>query len=403
MTRVAYGYLTAALIDVVAAAAILSFPYMAKYLGLGNFGTIANTLLTFAYIVVCLLVSRFRVFRDRRVYLVLGCLLIAAGSLLVVLVKTKATLLISAGLFGTGIASFYPTLQAWFTEGMDNRRIIRVMGGYAIAWVTGYLCGPFLAGLALAPAGDSVAALERPLNLIFGVSAAVAALSAVFFIPDIFRRDRPSTGKRAAVKEPPHRVDVPQERIRLFVYLMWINNFAAFFLTGLIRFVFTEMGKAEHLSPLVVGSVTTVLYLSIIPVTMLLRVWHPWIFSFRWLVGFQLLSIPAVVFLAFTTSVPLYFVSAVLFGIISAFAFFASASYSLMLTGKKDTFININEAIIGAGGFLSAFAGWLLAEFVSVKSSVLPGLVMIVLSLAIQAAVHKTITGKTGRAAARGA
>ena len=435
MTRVVYGYLVAGLIDVLAAAAILSFPYVAKYLGLGTLGTIANSIFALCYVAVCLLVAKVRIFRDRRTYLVLGCLLIAAGGLLLFLNKSAASMLVSSLFYGLGAALFYPALQPWITEGMDKRRIVHVMGGYSIAWVVGYLSGPFLAGFVLSAAKGSAAGLEGPLNVIFGVSAIVAFLTAAFCVPDIYSHDVREKKLLRKEKRPPHRTDVPQERIRMFLILLWINNFAAFFLTGLIRFLFTELGKAEHIDPLVVGSVTTVLFFTIIPVTLLLRHWHGWIFSFRWLVGFQLLAVPAVLFLAFTTSVPLYFAAAVLFGILSAFSFFASASYSLMvgpsktmgptagqketslrdvvksqkqisgtaplLEGKKDTFININEAIIGGGGFLSAFAGYLLAQFVSVKSGFLPGLAVVVLGLGAQAAVYYRLNPRAGKGRGR--
>jgi hypothetical protein len=48
-----------------------------------------------------------------------------------------------------------------------------------------------------------------------------------------------------------------------------------------------------------------------------------------------------------------------------------------MLMGEKDRLININEALIGLGGFLSALTGYLFAQYIQVKLSFLPGLLLL--------------------------
>lgn len=99
---------------------------------------------------------------------------------------------------------------------------------------------------------------------------------------------------------------------------------------------------------------------------------------------FQLSAIPAILCFTFSRQLALYFIGAVLLGIVSGFTFFSSTSYSLMLEGEKDKMINFNEALIGSGGFLSALTGYLFAQFIHVKFSFLPGLLLIAAAVFFQ-------------------
>jgi MFS family permease len=377
MTRISIGYFTAGLLDLLIASSIFCLPYAAGILGLGTLGTVANSLFGLVYVLVCLLVSRFPLFRELRAYSILGCFLLCAAAVLMFLAPSRVSIIFSALLSAAGAALFYPAIQSWITEGLPRPAIVRVMSGYSIAWVTGYLLGPLLSGIILASFGPEK--IPSALRLVFGVEACLAVACLFFFT----RRIPPAADIVRSEAESP-RIGAAQKKVKFFIILLWVNNFAAFFVTGLIRFLFTELGKSEHLSPLVVGGVATLLYLVIIPCTLVLKHLKGWIFSFGWTIAFQVLAIPAVLFLAFTKSVPLYFAAAVLIGILSAFSFYASASYSLMYEGKQAAFININESVIGIGAFLSAGAGALLAETVGVKAGFLPGLAAVGLSLATQ-------------------
>ena len=371
MNRVHYSYLTAALIDMMLGGLVLSFPYVAQMLGAGNLGTISNGIFALVYILVCLVLSRHRIFKERRFSLVTGCLVFSFGCLVMLLGTTTAAMYYVPTLVSIGAAFFFPTLMPWMTEGMNRSGIVKTTGGYSVAWVTGYLMGPFLAGIIL----SSSLPFASRINLIFGIAALVSFLVGLSFFWNLFQ---PCAAPETSPEEPPQeKTAITPERLLIFVKALWIANFLAFFLTGLIRYVFTELGKTEGLSPLWVGNVNSVLFGAFIAVILVLHKARFWLFSPGWLMFFQFLAIPAILCFTYSSHMAVYFLGAVLFGILSGFTFYSSTSYSLMLEGEKDKLININEALVGLGGFLSALAGYFFAQFIHVKLSFLPGLLLL--------------------------
>ncbi|MDD5676035.1 MAG: MFS transporter [Chitinivibrionales bacterium] len=384
MSRVGYGFFTAALLDLVVGGVVFAFPYAALSLHAGALGTVSNAIFSIAYVGVCLFSSRLAV-RNRRTMLVLGNLFFCVGLLLLFFVRTKSMLFIAPIVMASGSALFYPFLQSWFTEGLDNRDVVQVMGGYSIAWVVGYLLGPFLAGLILPnpPCADD--ALFKSLDAIFLGAAIIVGFMAVSFIPDFYMISKP---RRMAPNSASFK-NIPPEKVKSYLKLMWIANFISFFLTGMVRFIFTELAKVERIAPFTAGNVNVVMFLAVIGVSLCMRSFPFWLFKFKYLIIIQLLAFPALSFFAFQSSIPLYFAGSILFGIISAFTFVCSSSYSLMIEGKQDKYININEALIGLGGFLAGILGYVFAETISVKAAFLPGLGIVALIMTIEWVYYK--------------
>src|SRR5271157_604152 len=146
VSRIAWGYFTSGFLDVFMGAIIFCYPYVAKSLDSGFLGTLSNAIFMLVYISVCLFVSRVRIFKERRWTMALGSFFVAIGCLFMLLSFSRMALIISPVLSAMGSALFYPGIQPWINEGLDRKSIIRVVAGYAMAWVIGYLCGPFLAG-----------------------------------------------------------------------------------------------------------------------------------------------------------------------------------------------------------------------------------------------------------------
>ena len=84
MTRVFYGYFTAGLIDVLNGAVILSLPYVALYLNAGRMGTISNIISVMIYAVVCLALSKVKIFEERRYKLAVGLFIYFLGCMIIV-------------------------------------------------------------------------------------------------------------------------------------------------------------------------------------------------------------------------------------------------------------------------------------------------------------------------------
>jgi len=378
MTRVLYSYLAAALIDFLLGALVLSFPYVAQYLAAGSLGTVSNGIVALTYILVCFFSSKIRVFKERRHALVLGCVMFSSGCLLMVFSPSQAALLYVPVLISAGSALYFPSLLPWVTVGMNRSEIVKITGGYSVSWVLGYLMGPLLAGIILSTSWP----FKLQIDLIFGSAALVSFLIGLSFLPDLFPQ-RTATVENVRDTHG-GKTAVPLHQLMVFIRLFWIANFMAFFLNGLIRYVFAELGKTEGLSPFWVGNVNSVLFGAFVGAILILRRTHFWLFSSKWLMIFQISAVPAILCFAFSRQLVLYLLGAVIFGIISGFTFYSSTSYSLMLEGKKDKLININEALIGSGGFLSAVTGYLFALFLHVKFCFLPGLIFMGIAVLLQ-------------------
>jgi MFS family permease len=387
MSRVRYAYVTAAVIDVLNAAFILCFPYIALTLNAGTAGTAANFIGAASYALWCWVFSHTRLFREHRHTIAAGCAVVALAAVLLGGFPSVSMLLVAPAVFSLGNALIFPAMQAWFTEGMDEPRLVRAMGGYSFAWVSGYLVGPLAAGWILNHTpGTPPAELAHRIALLLNASAAILLLIGASFLPDMFTRRwdaTPSSGDA-----PVHLHRVPPRTITCFMHLTWASIFGAMYATGLVRFVFTELAKAEGFSSRSVGAVNAAMYASLLILVGILRTRTSWLFRFRWIAAVQLAAIPAIGLFAFGNRMHHFLVGAALLGLLQGFIQFSSSAYSLMLEKTRDRFIAVNEAMLGGGGFFAGFSGWFLAGHLSARAGFAWGIAVMALLLTAEAAIY---------------
>lgn len=394
MNRTHAGYGTAALLDLLNGALVLSLPYAALVLGAGSLGTVANLAAAVTYASICALGARRPLFRSRPTALVVGAGLFAVGLLLLAADLTVTTLFVAAVLAGAGLGLFFPALQAWFTEGMGERRLVKAMGGYVVCWVAGFLVGPWLAGQVLNVDLADLPRLGQRVTWLALGGGVIAASVALFFRFGAFEQpsagDAPGAAGPAAPNEAPHEADASMRRI--FLTLMALATFAASFVIALVRYLFTEMAKAEHLAPALVGSVNAVMYVALIALVVLMRRSPFWLFRFRWILVFQLLALPAVAAFALTTSVVAYVVGALLVGAAYGFTVFAAPAYALMVEDSKDRNISLYESLVGVASLASGAVGVVVAERFGAKASFVPGFVVLFATIALEIGLFVAFT-----------
>ena len=388
MSRVRYAYVTAALIDVLNAAFILCFPYIALTLNAGTAGTAANFIGAASYALWCWVFSRIRLFRERRHTIAAGCAVVALAAMVLGGFPSVPMLLAAPAVFSLGNALIFPAMQAWFTEGMDQPRLVRAMGGYSFAWVSGYLVGPLAAGWILNHTpGTPPTELAHRIALLLNTAAAILLLVGASFLPDMFAH-HPGASPRVDPAAPTHIHRVPPRTITCFMHLTWVSIFGAMYATGLVRFVFTELAKAEGIGSRSVGAVNAVMYASLLILVFLLRTRTDWLFRFRWIAAVQLAAIPAIGLFAFGNRMHHFLGGAALLGLLQGFIQFSSSTYSLLLEKTRDRFIAVNEAMLGGGGFFAGLSGWLLARHLSVRAGFTLGVAVMALLLAVEGAVY---------------
>lgn len=384
LTRVSYGYFTAALLDLLVGGVVFAFPYMAQSINAGTLGTISNTLFAISYVATCFFLSQVRLVKDYRYLMTAGSLLFGAGCLILAFEISQKTLLYAPCIMAAGSATFYPAIQAWFTEDLDRPATVKVMGGYSIAWVVGYLLGPPLVGLILSEKNFTNLLLAQRLDLILFLFSGTAFALALTFLPFRFKHKEAMSASDAS--DSLHTAEAT--RIDIFLVILWIANFVTFFLGGMVRFIFTELAKVEQIDSFIAGNVNVAMFLCVIVVSLFLRSSRFWVLKFRYLIMVQILAIPALLFFAVQSSLTLYFIGAVIFGLITGFTYVSSASYSIMAAAPAGKNIGINEAVLGLGAFLSGVVGYTVSKAFTVKQSFLPGILLVVVAIAVEILIY---------------
>ncbi len=399
MNRTLAGYVTAALVDVLNGAMVLTLPYVALVLGAGALGTVANLAAAVTYASVCAAGSRWRPFDDRVTALVVGASAFAAALGLLGAFPTVATLFAAAVLAGGGLGLFFPALQAWFTEGLGEQRLVQAMGGYVICWVAGFMLGPWLAGHVLNVDLADLPRLGQRVSWLLQGGAVLAALVAVFFRFAAFAPPGEAGGVVGAgpapARDAPHQADLATRRI--FLTLMWLTTFSASFVIALVRYLFTEMAKEEHLAPALVGSVNAIMYVALIALVLVMRRWRFWLFRLRYVLLFQALALPAVAGFVLTKSVAVYVAGALLIGAAHGFAVFAAPAYALMVEHDKDRNISLYESLVGVGSLASGAVGVTVASWFGAKASFVPGAVVLLATMALQIGLFTAWRARSGR------
>ena len=78
---------------------------------------------------------------------ILSSLLSAAALIVIVAVSDLAATVVLYGVFGFGLALFWPPVMGWLSAGSEGNRLNRVIGRFNLAWSVGSIVGPYLAGL----------------------------------------------------------------------------------------------------------------------------------------------------------------------------------------------------------------------------------------------------------------
>jgi MFS family permease len=384
ITRVSYGYFAAALLDLLVGGVVFAFPYMAQSINAGTMGTISNTLFSISYVATCFFLSQVRLVKDYRILMTAGSILFGAGCLILRFDISHQSLLYAPCVMAAGSAMFYPAIQAWFTEGLDRPTTVKVMGGYSIAWVVGYLLGPPIVGLILSERNFTHLLLSQKMELILSIFTGTAFLLALTFLPFRFKHQEAMPASDAS--DSLHSADAG--RIGIFLVILWIANFVTFFLGGTVRFIFTELAKVEQIDSFIAGNVNVAMFLCVIVVSFFLRSTRFWILRFRYLIIVQILAIPALLFFALQSSIAFYFTGAVIFGLITGFTYVSSASYSLLAPAPAGKNIGINEAILGSGAFFSGLIGYAVSKTFTVKQSFLPGILLVLMAIAMEILIY---------------
>jgi MFS family permease len=388
ISRKTYGFIIAGLVDAINGIFILAIPYIALHINAGKSGTIANVIGAIVYTLICFFLAKKKIFNNPRYSIIIGLLLFIASCIAFIFKKNIYILLVMPVFQGMSSAFIYPILQTWITEDMDRPQLVKTMGDYTIVWVLGFLLGPSIGGFVLKSSRN----IAEGINVLFMFSAIILLMLIPLLIPDVLKQ-KLKTIPENRIPEI-FRAVIPQDKCKLFLYIMWIATFSALFVVGLVRFLFTEFGKVEGLSPFLVGNINSTMYVSLIILIFIIKRYTFWLFSLRYLLFFQIATIPAILLFIFTKNIVCYYTAASIIGCLLGFTFLSSSFYSLSFEGKKDKYININEAMVGAGSIMAGIFGYLFAEYISLQYSFLPGIFIILITIFVEVGIYYRVKKK---------
>lgn len=279
--------------------------------------------------------------------------------------------------FGGAFLGFlWPAMQAWLAERTPAgpRALNRNLGLFNMAWSSGILLGPLLAGL-----------LWRDYlpKLPFFICAGIAALMIGVLMGT---RGGGSGVRRTAGPAADHAAEGDPRLWRAFLWLAWLGNFTSWYGGSTIQTMFPKLGldRELHLSHLTVSTVVFSYWGGLLTVFFLARLTQRWQYRPWLLIGAQLVSVGGMLMAALLATTALEFgLCFALSGSAGGLTYVSSLFYSIngpaRSCGRRTAW---HEGILGTGGLLGgllsgeiAMAFGLRAPYIGVAVVVCAGVI----------------------------
>lgn len=249
--------------------------------------------------------------------------------------------------FGGAFLGFlWPAMQAWLAERTPAgpRALNRNVGLFNMAWSSGILLGPLLAGLLWR---------DHLPKLPFFVCAGIGAL----MIGVLLATRGGGSGVRQAARAASDHIAEGDPRLwRAFLWLAWLGNFASWYGGSTIQTMFPKLGLDPelHLSHLTVSTVVFSYWGGLLAVFFLARLTQRWQYRLGLLMASQLLSVAGMLMAALLATTALQFALCfALSGAAGGITYVSSLFYSIngpaRSCGRRTAW---HEGILGTGGLL---------------------------------------------------
>jgi len=297
------------------------------------------------YAILALMTGRFSDRVGRRKLAIIGCVIAASMAFACSTTTRISLLLILSGLFGCGLACFWPCIIAWLGEGISGHKLAARLTVFSVAWNLGLLAGFALSGilyehgpkLAFYASSASIALIAILLLLPAGVAASVP--------------DAPDEAAETAATTPP--------KGRGFRKTAWLANFSTnFALAGtsaLFPQLMTHLGISADVHGAVLAAGRAAALAAFIALQLLTfwrtRLWPIWIA--------QLACAASLVWIGLANATWMFAAAWIIGGIVSGYAYQASIFFTLEEMTEKGKGSGFHEAIVGSGMFFGPMlAGW---------------------------------------------
>ncbi|MGH9594543.1 MAG: MFS transporter [Bryobacteraceae bacterium] len=294
------------------------------------------------YAMLALVTGRFSERVGRRKLAIIGCLIAAIMALICSLTTRVGWLLVFSGVFGGGVACFWPSIIAWLGEGLSGHKLAGRLTTFGVAWNIGLLLGYALTGVLFK---------QGPKLAFYASAGFILLIVSLLLLPT----SQPVNGIGSRPDEPAE----PIPKGRGFRKTAWLANFTTnFALAGtaaLFPQLATHLGIGADVHGALLAAGRGAALLAFVALQWLMfwrtRLWPLWIA--------QLGCAAALVWIGFANATWMFAAAWIIGGVVSGYAYQASIYFTLEEMTEKGKGSGFHEAVIGSGMFLGpVLAGW---------------------------------------------
>ncbi|MBN1436238.1 MAG: MFS transporter [Sedimentisphaerales bacterium] len=339
-------------------------------------------ILYIVYMFACLLVGRIVKPGNAAKLIVLAGIGSAVCSVAFIMIPSLKSLYFLMGCLSITMAMFFVPFQVFMKQVAQGKSqtIVHATAMYTIAWSTGIALGPFYSGI--------VWQLSGRWEYCFGINAIISLAIAGGII--LFRHHAYPTEQVITKQRKKTKADlVPYEKLPDCVLLGWIIAAAGCAALGAIGGLFPKTAAELGMSQSNKGIILALIHATRAAAAIFFLKGHsPWMYRPLPLAIFGVFGLAGLAGFAGFSTVPMFCLAAVSFGICSAGFFFYLVFHAVIHPAKSARYIATNEAVVGVSGFVGPVAGGIIADHFSFNAAYGTMIAIVLAALAIQVSTH---------------
>ena len=257
-------------------------------------------------------------------------------------------LFVAASWTAGAFAFFWAPLQNKLSTFTTEQNLGPVLGIFNIYWCGGVFVGPIISSWAYS---------------IFGLSGSLAAsgmviVAALFILMPVFPK------AIASPKPNPKHINHANSRNSLmFLSMARIAVFAGYFVVVGITRLFPRFATHFGIDVVTAGTLISVIFAAQTLTFLILRFTSLWHYSFKTLVGLQMVAGIGLLLIPFTRSMLLIGTILCSVGALSGLVYYSSLFYALALRERSGRRSGIHEAMVGSGAAIGPLLGGWVGSF----------------------------------------
>ncbi len=268
-------------------------------------------------------------------------------------------------LTGIGSAFYCTPFQVFMKsfEGKDSASgIVFSTAMYTAAWSAGLASGPFIFGI-----------LDWQTGFYINVALSLCLALGILLVEKL-RVTMP------AAEQKQHKSQIDYGKYPDYAWLGWIGAGIGTATISIVRTLEPKLAVDLGLAKVHAGSILAL-------VSVMQVFWGLcWMNSKHWMYkpGAALLGglggLAGLLLFAFGTTLPLFYLAAILYGSYSGYFYFTLVFYSLVHPVKSSRYLATNEAVVGLAGIAGAVGGGILAQFTNLRVTFAVAAILVAIS-----------------------